>query len=259
MQKPHLFLRFSFWATFSPLSKEKKSHKLCLFQTAIDKRLGEGLVPRRVHKIAQAVAGIGEGVAGDQGWVGGCHGLGHGGGNKAVVVAVDDLDGDGGMLHRLVAAEGPKAEPAAEEEGAHLQEGPQKPARCARLVRRQDDDVLWHVVGAVGQNALDAPGQAQGRGHEHRGGAHADAVEEQRRVGEAFGAVAGPHLISLHGIALYCLTNESVSCLESSPIWKMLKHIISLTSKSLVNFSNVKFCVLLSTLKQCLIMFFKIL
>ena len=102
-----------------------------------------------------------------------------------------------------------EAQTAAEEEGANLEEGPQEPAGGPRLVRRQDDDIPWHVVGAIGQDALHAFGQGQGRGHEHRGGPHADAVKEQGRIGETLGAVfrPPPHVLPLpdtegHDVAL---------------------------------------------------------
>ena len=100
------------------------AQKGCLPQTFVQKGLGQGLIPGRVLQVAEAVAGVGDGEAADQGRVGGGHGLGHIGGNEAVVGAVDDLDGHGGALHRLMAADLAKAEAMAEEEGAHLQEGP---------------------------------------------------------------------------------------------------------------------------------------
>ena len=67
------------------------------------------------------MAGVGEGEAGDPGGVGGGHGLGHVGGDEAVVLPVDDQDGDVGVFHGLMAADVPKAEAVAEEKGADRQ------------------------------------------------------------------------------------------------------------------------------------------
>ena len=114
------------------------------------------------------------------------------------------------MLHGLMAADVFEAEAVAEEKGADRQKGPQKPGqRTGMLLCRQDDDVLGHVVGAVGQDALHRRRQGQGRGHEDRGGAHADAVKEEGRAGETLGAVFRPkaHVLPLpdaegHGMSL---------------------------------------------------------